>query len=84
MDSFINQASKTLPCITRTCLKRNYDVVFPLPPPLPKEILPDMKAFMKDLRGRITVGVVGGSDFVKQKEQLGETGECVNASPLGS
>ncbi|KAH8067408.1 phosphomannomutase [Aureococcus anophagefferens] len=31
-----------------------------------------MRAFMQTLRGKITVGVVGGSDFPKQKEQLGE------------
>jgi len=35
-------------------------------------ITPEMRAFMKSLRSVITIGVVGGSDFVKQKEQLGE------------
>lgn len=29
-------------------------------------------AFLKQLRGRITIGMVGGSDLVKQKEQLGD------------
>jgi phosphomannomutase len=29
---------------------------------------------LKKLRGEITIGVVGGSDLVKQKEQLGENG----------
>lgn len=28
--------------------------------------------FLKSLRGRIKIGMVGGSDLVKQKEQLGE------------
>lgn len=32
----------------------------------------EIRSFMKQLRSKITVGVVGGSDFVKQKEQLGE------------
>ncbi|KAJ1458681.1 eukaryotic phosphomannomutase [Pelagophyceae sp. CCMP2097] len=36
------------------------------------EISPEMKAFMATLRQKITVGVVGGSDFDKQKEQLGQ------------
>lgn len=34
-----------------------------------------MVEFMAKLRERITVGVVGGSDLPKQKEQLGESGE---------
>ena len=29
---------------------------------------------LKDLRQRVYIGVVGGSDFEKQKEQLGENG----------
>ncbi|KAK7254773.1 phosphomannomutase [Aureococcus anophagefferens] len=40
--------------------------------PARKTISPEMRAFMQTLRGKITVGVVGGSDFPKQKEQLGE------------
>jgi len=35
------------------------------------EITHEMEAFLLTLRGRITTGVVGGSDFVKQREQLG-------------
>jgi phosphomannomutase len=31
-----------------------------------------MKRFMEDLRSRVTVGIVGGSDLVKISEQLGE------------
>nr|AIW04131.1 phosphomannomutase [Saccharina japonica]AUN86412.1 phosphomannomutase [Saccharina japonica] len=38
-----------------------------------KEVLPDMVEFIKTLRERITIGVVGGSDLPKQKEQLGES-----------
>ena len=30
------------------------------------------------LRKKIVVGVVGGSDFVKQKEQLGNQGELLH------
>lgn len=37
-----------------------------------KEIEPEMKAFMTELRKKIVIGVVGGSDFPKQKEQIGE------------
>lgn len=36
-----------------------------------------MVEFMAELRKEITIGVVGGSDLPKQKEQLGETGACV-------
>lgn len=36
-------------------------------------ITPEMKEFMAALRNRISVGVVGGSDFAKQQEQLTET-----------
>lgn len=35
------------------------------------EVTPEMVEFLDKLRGRITTGVVGGSDLVKQKEQLG-------------
>lgn len=37
-----------------------------------KEIEPEMKKFMDELREKIVVGVVGGSDLPKQKEQLGD------------
>lgn len=38
-----------------------------------------MTARLQKLRQQITIGVVGGSDLIKQKEQLGENGmyECV-------
>ncbi|CAM9880295.1 unnamed protein product, partial [Ectocarpus fasciculatus] len=38
-----------------------------------KEVLPDMVEFMANLRKEITIGVVGGSDLPKQKEQLGDS-----------
>jgi len=41
--------------------------------PARKDITPDTAAFIKKLREKITIGVVGGSDFPKQKEQLGDT-----------
>jgi phosphomannomutase len=31
-----------------------------------------MKDFIQMLRERVTVGIVGGSDLIKQKEQMGE------------
>lgn len=34
-----------------------------------------MKTFMKDLRSKVTVGIVGGSDLVKISEQLGDGAE---------
>jgi len=37
---------------------------------------------IKDLRKKIVVGVVGGSDLVKQKEQLGDDGTDLAASPI--
>lgn len=37
-----------------------------------KTITPEMKEFMHKLKDKVVVGVVGGSDLVKQKEQLGE------------
>lgn len=38
-----------------------------------------MVEFMAKLRKEITVGVVGGSDLPKQKEQLGESGEFLSS-----
>ena len=35
------------------------------------EITPEMETFLAGLRGRISTGVLGGSDISKQKEQLG-------------
>ena len=37
-------------------------------------MLPEMRNFLEELKGVATVGVVGGSDFDKQKEQLGDDG----------
>mmetsp|Transcript_47611 Transcript_47611/g.126252 ORF Transcript_47611/g.126252 Transcript_47611/m.126252 type:complete len:259 (-) Transcript_47611:11-787(-) len=37
-----------------------------------KVATPEMKKFLSELRKRVTIGVVGGSDLAKAKEQLGE------------
>ena len=37
-----------------------------------KVVTPDMHAYLMSLKERITIGVVGGSDLPKQREQLGE------------
>ncbi|XP_014871642.1 phosphomannomutase 2 [Poecilia latipinna] len=37
-----------------------------------QSVTPEMKAFLEKLRTRVRVGVVGGSDLSKIKEQLGE------------
>jgi len=34
-----------------------------------------MRGFIDELRDIVTFGVVGGSDFEKQKEQLGDDGK---------
>lgn len=34
-----------------------------------------MKEMLKDLRKHVVVGIVGGSDMAKQKEQLGNDGK---------
>ena len=38
-----------------------------------KVVSPETTAFLKELREKIAIGVVGGSDLVKQKEQLGDS-----------
>jgi len=40
----------------------------------------DMLQFLKDLRKKVVIGFVGGSDLAKQKEQLGENGMCIRGS----
>lgn len=32
----------------------------------------DVQDFLQELRKKVTVGIVGGSDLVKQREQMGE------------
>lgn len=32
----------------------------------------EMKEFLNTLKSKVTVGIVGGSDLVKQQEQMGE------------
>lgn len=38
-------------------------------------VTPEMAAFLEKLRTRVRVGVVGGSDLAKIKEQLGADGD---------
>jgi len=38
-----------------------------------KVVSPETVAYLKQLREKISIGVVGGSDLVKQKEQLGDS-----------
>ncbi|KAI8587809.1 eukaryotic phosphomannomutase [Geranomyces variabilis] len=44
--------------------------------PARKDISPEMKQLLADLRKRTVIGFVGGSDLVKQQEQLGA--DCIN------
>ncbi|XP_029600104.1 phosphomannomutase 2-like [Salmo trutta] len=37
-----------------------------------QRVTPGMEDFLQRLRRRVRVGVVGGSDFIKIKEQLGD------------
>jgi phosphomannomutase len=37
------------------------------------EAEPEMHEFLKSLRGKITTGIVGGSDLAKQQEQMGDS-----------
>ena len=40
-----------------------------------QRVTPHMSDFLEKLKTRVRVGVVGGSDLCKIKEQLGEDGE---------
>jgi phosphomannomutase len=40
-----------------------------------KKVLPQVLEALKNLREKVTIGFVGGSDLGKQKEQLGENGK---------
>ncbi len=40
-----------------------------------KHVVPEMNKFIQELRGRSIIGIVGGSDYVKQMEQLGDNSE---------
>ena len=58
----------------------------PLSPPslslfLLQVIKPEMKAYLAELRKRIVIGVVGGSDKAKQEEQMGGDGRKFNNVP---
>ncbi len=35
------------------------------------EASPEMKSFLQKLKEKVTVGIIGGSDLVKQQEQMG-------------
>jgi phosphomannomutase len=39
--------------------------------PARAEASEEMKQFLKDLRNKTAVGIIGGSDLVKQQEQMG-------------
>ena len=71
--SYTTKASTTkaskMPATKRTLAL--FDVDGTLTPARLK-ITPEMKAFLAELRKTICIGVVGGSDFVKQQEQIGE------------
>ena len=43
--------------------------------PARKHITPNVLEALKALRGKVTIGFVGGSDLSKQKEQIGENGK---------
>lgn len=40
-----------------------------------------MKAFMKELRKKVTVALVSGSDFPKVQEQMGNENGKINPKP---
>ena len=40
--------------------------------PARQQVSEEMSNFLKELRKRVSIGIVGGSDLVKQKEQMGE------------
>ncbi|KAJ3013220.1 Phosphomannomutase, partial [Thoreauomyces humboldtii] len=44
--------------------------------PARKDIAPEVKQLLAELRKKVVIGFVGGSDLVKQLEQLGN--DCVN------
>ncbi|XP_067998659.1 phosphomannomutase 1 isoform X1 [Melanerpes formicivorus] len=46
-------------------------------PPEPQKIEPEVDAFLRELRERVHIGVVGGSDYAKIAEQLGDGDEVV-------
>lgn len=52
-------------------------------PPLPQKIEPEVDRFLQELRGRVQIGVVGGSDYSKIAEQLGEGDEGARGGRAG-
>lgn len=49
-------------------------------PPTWQHADPEVIAFLKELRKHVFTGMVGGSDLEKQKEQLGNDGECISSA----
>jgi hypothetical protein len=45
------------------------------------EVTAEMSSFLRELREQIVIGTVGGSDFPKQVEQLGDTGQFLIPPP---
>lgn len=43
---------------------------------------PEMLEFLKELRKKVVIGFVGGSDLKKQQEQLGEKGRALIPNPF--
>jgi hypothetical protein len=41
-----------------------------------------MKDFLRELKKKVTIATVGGSDFHKAKEQMGDDSESTPLSPL--
>lgn len=41
-----------------------------------QDATPEVLEFLAELRKKITIGMVGGSDLPKQREQLGEGGRA--------
>ncbi|KAM6211090.1 LOW QUALITY PROTEIN: phosphomannomutase 1 [Sarcoramphus papa] len=46
--------------------------------PARQKIEPEVDAFLRELRERVHIGVVGGSDYAKIAEQLGDGDEVIN------
>ncbi|KAM9230666.1 phosphomannomutase 1 isoform 2-T2 [Dugong dugon] len=55
----------------------NWALSWNLLSPCPQKIDPEVAAFLQKLRSRVQIGVVGGSDYSKIAEQLGEGDEVI-------
>lgn len=54
------------------CQRLSFFALFALASLLLQRATPEMVAFLKELRATTHIGMVGGSDLSKQKEQLGD------------